>query len=78
MIPMLRRLTIRGGDGLGSSIGWVTRRRNGGTVDKSPQIWQISRKLLAEYSVRLDTVYDDPAFPVAGRHNRVYYWNESA
>jgi hypothetical protein len=49
-----------------------------GADDKSPQIWQISRKLLAEYSVRLDIVYDDPAFPVAGRYNRVYYWNESA
>jgi hypothetical protein len=49
-----------------------------GTDDKSSQIWEISRRLLAEYGVRLDIVYDDPAFPVAGRYNRVYYWNESA
>jgi hypothetical protein len=25
----------------------------------------------------LDIVYDDPAFPVAGRYPEVYYWDES-
>ena len=49
-----------------------------GPDEKSPQIWDISRKLLSQYGLRLDIVYDDPAFPLAGRYNRVYYWNESA
>lgn len=44
---------------------------------KSPQIWEISRKLLAEYGLRLDIVYDDAAFPVAGKYNQFYYWNDT-
>ena len=48
------------------------------TDDKSSQILEISRRLLSEYGLRLDIVYDDPAFPLTGRYNRVYYWNESA
>jgi hypothetical protein len=42
----------------------------------SPQIWNVSRTLLANYVLRLDIVYDDAAFPVAGRYSEVYYWNQ--
>ena len=48
-----------------------------GPDDKSPQVWAISRKLLSKYGLRLDIVYDDAAFPVAGKYNQVYYWNDS-
>jgi hypothetical protein len=48
-----------------------------GPDDKSAQIWSITQKLLAEYELRLDIVYDDPAYPVTGKYNRVYYWNET-
>jgi hypothetical protein len=44
----------------------------------SPQIWTISRKLLSDYGLRLDIIYDDPAFPFAGKYSKVYFWNESA
>ncbi len=45
--------------------------------DKSPQIWQLSRALLSQYGFRLDIVYDDPEFPVAGRYPQIYYWNST-
>jgi hypothetical protein len=48
-----------------------------GPDEKSPQIWIISRKLLAYYGTRLDIVYDDPAFPVTGKYPRIYYWNQT-
>lgn len=48
-----------------------------GPDDKSAQIFNITQKLLSEYGLRLDIVYDDPSFPLAGRYNRVYYWNET-
>ena len=48
-----------------------------GPDEKSPQIWELSRKLLSQYGLRLDIVYDDPAFPVTGKYPRIYYWNQS-
>jgi hypothetical protein len=43
----------------------------------SAQIWTISRKLLSEYGLNLDIVYQDPAYPVQGRYKIVYYWNQT-
>ena len=48
-----------------------------GPDDNSPQIWNISQQLLAEYGPHLDIVYDDPAFPAAGFYKTVYYWNQT-
>ena len=48
-----------------------------GPDEKSPQIWNISRQLLAEYGTSLDIVYDDPAFPAEGVYKTVYYWNQT-
>jgi len=48
-----------------------------GPDEKSPQIWENSRKLLSQYGTRLDIVYDDPAFPVAGKYPVIYYWNQT-
>jgi hypothetical protein len=48
-----------------------------GPDEKSPKVWEISRKLLSTYGLRLDIVYDDSAFQIEGKYNRVYYWNES-
>ncbi len=48
-----------------------------GPDEKSPQIWEISRKLLSQYGTRLDIVYDDPAFPVEGKYPLIYYWNQT-
>ena len=43
----------------------------------SSQIWNDSRKLLAEYGSSLDIVYDDAKFPVQGKYPQVYYWNQT-
>ena len=48
-----------------------------GPDEKSPQIWELSRSLLEQYGIYLDIVYDDPAFPVAGKYSHVYYWNQT-
>ena len=48
-----------------------------GPDEKSPQIWENSRKLLSQYGIRLDIVYDDPAFPVTGKYPLIYYWNQT-
>jgi hypothetical protein len=68
---------------LPKNYGWGLRKPNDriwgiwGPDDKSAQIWENSRKLISQYGLRLDIVYEDPAFPLAGRYNRVYYWNET-
>ena len=48
-----------------------------GPDENSAQIWEVSRKLLEQYGLRLDIVYEDPAFPVTGKYPRIYYWNPS-
>jgi hypothetical protein len=65
------------------NYGWGMRNADDkiwgwwGPDDKSPQIWNISQQLLAEYGTRLDIVYDDPAFPAEGVYKTVYYWNQT-
>jgi hypothetical protein len=44
---------------------------------KSPQIWEISRKLLSQYEYRLDMIYDDPNFQNKGGYSYVYFWNST-
>src|SRR3990170_1894804 len=65
------------------NYGWGMRKPDDriwgiwGPDDKSPQIWEISRRLISKYGLLLDIVYDDPAFPVSGKYNRIYYWNDT-
>lgn len=44
---------------------------------KSEQIWTILQQLLQQYGTHLDIVYDDPAFPVTGNDQQIYYWNQT-
>ena len=65
---------------LPKNYGWGMRKPDDrgwywGPDENSPQIWSISRVLLAWYGLRLDIVYDDPAFPLTGKYPKVYYWN---
>ena len=68
---------------LPKNYGWGMRNPNDkiwgvwGPDDKSAQIWNNSRKLISEYGLRLDIVYEDPAFPLGERYNKVYYWNDT-
>jgi hypothetical protein len=48
-----------------------------GPDDKSPLIWNNTQALLNEYGLRLDIIYDDPAFPIQGNYSKVYYWNQT-
>jgi hypothetical protein len=68
---------------LPKNYGWGMRRPDDsiwgiwGPDEKSPQIWELSRKLLANYGFSLDIVYEDAAFPFEGNYSKVYYWNSS-
>jgi hypothetical protein len=68
---------------LPKNYGWGMRKPDDriwgiwGPDNKSPQIWEISRRLISEYGLKLDIVYDDPAFPTEGKYLQVYYWNET-
>ena len=48
-----------------------------GPDDKSALIWNITQTLLSQYGLRLDIIYDDPAFPIQGNYSKVYYWNQT-
>jgi hypothetical protein len=66
---------------LPSNYGWGMRRLDDriwgfwGPDDKSPQIWFISRELIAKYGTSLDIVYDDPKFSVETKYDTIYFWN---
>jgi len=68
---------------LPKNYGWGMRHPNDkiwglwGPDEKSPQIWGLLSRLLKEYCLRLDVVYDDPEFPIANRYLKVYYWNQT-
>ncbi len=68
---------------LPANYGWGMRRQNDiiwGFWEpdaKSAQVWRSTRTLLAQYGVHLDIVYDDSAFPFAGKYEHVYFWNQT-
>jgi hypothetical protein len=47
------------------------------TNSTSQQIWTQLQSKLQQYGSKLDIVFDDPAYPVAGRYSHVYYWNQT-
>lgn len=67
---------------LPENYGWGMRHPNDkiwywDSDELSPQIWNISRQLLAQNNLSLDIVYEDPAFPIQGNYSRIYYWNQT-
>lgn len=46
-----------------------------GPDSDTPQVWNITQTLLAQYGYNLDIVYDDPNYPVQGMYDNVYFWN---
>jgi hypothetical protein len=69
---------------LPNNYGWGMRNPTDriwgywGPDEKSPIIWQQSRRLLAQYGLSLDIVYDDPNFSVAEKYTQIYWWNSSS
>lgn len=68
---------------LPKDYGWGMRSVNDkiwgfwGPDDKSPLIWSNTQTLLNKYGLRLDIIYDDPAYPIQGNYSKVYYWNQT-
>jgi hypothetical protein len=68
------------------NYAWGMRSFRGGLDDRiwgiwsqnetSQQAWSVMQSKLAEYGEKLDIVYEDSAFPVAGRYPQVDYWNQ--
>ena len=44
----------------------------------SRQIWNQLQSKLEQYGSKLDIVYEDSAYPIAGKYSQVYYWNQSS
>jgi hypothetical protein len=69
---------------LPKNYGWGMRNPNDiiwglwSTNSTSEQIWTQLQNKIAQYGTRLDIVYEDPAYPVAGRYSNIYYWNQTA
>ena len=65
------------------NYGWGLRNMNDkiwgfwGPDDKSPLIWNNTQTLLTKYGLRLDIIYDDPAFPIEGNYSKIYYSNQT-
>lgn len=65
------------------NYGWGMRRSDDtiwglwGPDEKSQQVWTQLQNSLKAYGLRLDVVYDDPAYPVTGKYSQIYYWNQT-
>ncbi len=68
---------------LPNNYGWGMRRPDDtvwGLWDAngtSQQIWTQLQSRLDRYGLKLDIVYDDPAHPVAGKYDDVFFWNQT-
>ncbi len=68
---------------LPNNYGFGLRRENDriwgywGPDDKTAQVWNNLEKLTARFGVNLDIVYEDAAFPTAGKYTYTFYWNDT-
>jgi hypothetical protein len=81
--PLVKKSTANSALVLPRNYGWGMRWNDDviwgywGPDDNSPQIWNITQSLLTLFGIHIDIVYDDSAFPVAGKYSNIYYWNET-
>ena len=68
---------------LPNDYGWGMRNQND-TIwglwqpdNSSQQVWNALQASLSKYGSKLDIIYDDPAYPTAGRYQHVIYWNQT-
>ena len=69
---------------LPANYGWGMRNPDDtiwgfwGPDEKTQQIATVMYNLLEDYSVKLDIVYEDPAYPVTkGGYKQIFYWNST-
>lgn len=68
---------------LPASFGGGMRNKDDGTWgywnpdNTTQQVWNTLQSSLAKYGSKLDIVYDDSAYPTAGRYQHVVYWNQT-
>ncbi len=68
---------------LPKNYGWGMRRPTDiiwgiwKTNSTSQQIWAQLQTRLEQYGTKLDIVYEDTTYPVAGKYANVYYWNQT-
>jgi hypothetical protein len=43
----------------------------------SPKVWTAMQSALSKYGSKLDIIFNDPAYPIAGRYQHVSYWNQT-
>jgi hypothetical protein len=44
--------------------------------DKSQVIWDQLQNKLDQHGLRLDIIYEEPHYSVAGRYQQIYYWDQ--
>ena len=66
------------------NYGWGMRRPDD-TIwglwdvdEKSQKVWAQLQSSLEAHGLCLDVVYDDAAYPVAGKYSQIYYWNQTS
>jgi hypothetical protein len=68
---------------LPNNYGWGMRSQNDNIWglwqpdNSSQQVWNALQASLAKYDSKLDIVYDDPAYPIEGWYQHIYYWNQT-
>jgi len=68
---------------LPKNYGWGMRNQHDSiwglwdADEKSPQIWDISRKLLSYYGNYLDIIYEDDRFSLQDKYSEIIYWNST-
>jgi hypothetical protein len=45
--------------------------------EKASLIWENMNRLIDKYGIKLDIIYDDPQFSIAGKYQEIYYWNST-
>jgi hypothetical protein len=66
------------------NYGWGLRRQLDsvwGIWDptmEAQQSWPRLQDAVAKHGLKLDIIYDDPAYPFAGKYKQVYYWNQTS
>ena len=67
---------------LPNDYGWGMRNPNDiiwgiSHENSSQQVWNVLQEALSKYGSKLDVVYNDPAYPIEGLYQHVYYWNQT-